>query len=359
MGFFSKTTPSSSSTKCSFHVESIEDEKATTEMTVKAHRKLANVLSTSDVQTFKKSEVERSISLFFSISGLPRYKRVIRSPEGSNLSIYADSLREKLVVGGMEEEGGGRISFSGSSRDDQSELSFYQRLIERSATRLPQTIRSCETLRPLCVSMDSPKSSDNFTRIRTPFKSTLSESRLVKKPTYKPYTIEDYRSLPIPKPDRSLGPDKEEILAKREWLMRRRSYGDSVSERNRQQILHTAQRFKSRRIAPRKCFLPSLKHRDTDLKIHTNSSITEKTVNESNDNVERKNHLNRSTKILISKKSTPNSSRKSKKQDKSVKRSINLNSSDHFEDSYLDSLQQRHLREKELVDKLIRQAITS
>lgn len=114
----------------------------------------------------------------------------------------------------MEEGGGGRISFSDFSRDDQSELSFYRRLIERSATRLPRTTRSCETVRSLRISTDSAKSSDNFPRIRTSFKSSASESRLSEKPTYKPYTIEDYQSLPVPKPDRSLGPDKEEVLAK-------------------------------------------------------------------------------------------------------------------------------------------------
>ncbi|XP_043672948.1 uncharacterized protein LOC122631378 isoform X2 [Vespula pensylvanica] len=345
--FLKKIVPSP--TKCSFHVE----EEATTEMTVKVDRKLANVIPTSNVQTFKKPEVSY-LEAYRRRLSLPRYRHTIRSPEGLSLSIYGDS--EELD---MEEGGGGRISFSGFSRDDQSELSFYQRLIERSATRLPRTTRSCETVCSLRISTDSAKSSDNFPRIETPFKSSVSESRLAEKPTYKPYTIEDYRSLPIPKPDRSLGPDKEEILAKREWLMRRRSYGDSVSERNRQHILHTAQRFKSRRIAPRKCFLPSLNHRNTDPKTHTNSSITEKKVNGRSDSVERKNHSNRPAKFVISKKSTTNSSRKIKKQGKSTNCCIPLNSSNHFEDSYLDSLRQRHLHEKELVDKLIKQAISS
>ncbi|KAF7397848.1 hypothetical protein HZH68_009070 [Vespula germanica] len=315
--FLKKIVPSP--TKCSFHV----DEEATTEMTVKVDRKLANVIATSNVQTFKKSEVSY-LEAYRRRLSLPRYRHTIRSPEGLSLSIYGDS--EELD---MEEGGGGRISFSGFSRDDQSELSFYQRLIERSATRLPRTTRSCETVRSLRISTDSAKSSDNFPRIETPFKSSVSESRLAEKPTYKPYTIEDYRSLPIPKPDRSLGPDKEEILAK------------------------------SRRIAPRKCFLPSLNHRNTDPKTHTNSSITEKKVNGRSDSVERKNHSNRPAKFVISKKSTTNSSRKIKKQGKSTNCCIPLNSSNHFEDSYLDSLRQRHLHEKELVDKLIKQAISS
>ncbi|XP_046823510.1 uncharacterized protein LOC124426171 [Vespa crabro] len=345
--FLKKVVPSP--TKCSFHV----DEEATTEMTVKVNRKLGNVIPTSNVQTFKKPEISY-LEIHRRRLSLPRYRHTIRSPEGLSLSIYGDS--EELD---MEEGGGGRISFSDFSRDDQSELSFYRRLIERSATRLPRTTRSCETVRSLRISTDSAKSSDNFPRIRTSFKSSASESRLAKKSTYKPYTIEDYRSLSVPKPDRSLGPDKEEILAKREWLMRRRSYGDSVSERNRQHILHTAQRFKSRRIAPRKCFLPSLNHRNTDPKIHKNSSITEKKVNGRSDSVERKNHSNRLAKLVISKQSTTNSSRKIKKQGKSTSCYSPLNSSNHFEDSYLDSLRQRHLHEKELVDKLIKQAISS
>ncbi|XP_047355868.1 uncharacterized protein LOC124951471 isoform X1 [Vespa velutina] len=345
--FLKKVVPSP--TKCSFHV----DEEATTEMTVKVNRKLGNVIPTSNVQTYKKPEISY-LEIHRRRLSLSRYRHTIRSPEGLSLSIYGDS--EELD---MEEGGGGRISFSDFSRDDQSELSFYRRLIERSATRLPRTTRSCETVRSLRISTDSAKSSDNFPRIRASFKSSASESRLAKKSTYKPYTIEDYRSLSVPKPDRSLGPDKEEILAKREWLMRRRSYGDSVSERNRQHILHTAQRFKSRRIAPRKCFLPSLNHRNTDPKIHKNSSITEKTINGRSDSVERKNHSNRPAKLVISKQNTTNSSRKIKKQGKSTNCYSPLNSSNHFEDSYLDSLRQRHLHEKELVDKLIKQAINS
>lgn len=48
--------------------------------------------------------------------------------------------------------------------------------------------------------------------------------------------------------DGSSGSFRGCLLLQREWLMRRRSYGDSVSERNREQILHRARRLKVRRV---------------------------------------------------------------------------------------------------------------
>lgn len=82
-------------------------------------------------------------------------------------------------------------------------------------------------------------------------------------------------------------------------------------------------------------------------------------VNGRSDSVERKNYSNRPAKLVISKKSTTNSSRNNKKQGKLTNGCIHLDSSNHFKDSYLDSLRQRHLHEKELVDKLIKQVISS
>lgn len=46
------------------------------------------------------------------------------------------------------------------------------------------------------------------------------------------------------------------LLLQREWLMRRRSYGDSVSARNREQILQRTRRLKVRDISVRFDGLP-------------------------------------------------------------------------------------------------------
>ncbi|XP_043267737.1 uncharacterized protein [Venturia canescens] len=65
--------------------------------------------------------------------------------------------------------------------------------------------------------------------------------------SYKPYGIEDYKNLSVPSPDRSLGPDRHAMEKKGEWLMRRRTYGDSVSALNRQRILRRAEKLKNSR----------------------------------------------------------------------------------------------------------------
>lgn len=136
-------------------------------------------------------------TVFFLFSGIQRRPR-IRSPEDSTLSICGDSQPRELS---LDE---GRSSLPGTSRDDSSELSFYRRFIEGHVTRTTHSTRSCEM----------------------PYRGILSNSFLPgeqcehsgldksKKPGYRPYTIEEYRSLSVPRPDRSLGPDKDEIQAK-------------------------------------------------------------------------------------------------------------------------------------------------
>lgn len=136
------------------------------------------------------------------LSDIPRYPR-IHSPEGSTLSICGDSQLEELS---LDE---GRSSLPGTSRDDSSELSFYRRFIEGHATHMTRTRRSCEILRrgifPNTVSPQREHS--------------VSDSKL-KKPTYRPYTIEEYRSLSVPRPDRSLGPDKDEVQIKVRFVIK-------------------------------------------------------------------------------------------------------------------------------------------
>lgn len=100
----------------------------------------------------------------------------------------------------------GCSSLPGTSRDD-SELSFYRRFVEDHAVRVTRecTRRSCEILRHGITS--------NTVSLEEQCERSVSDSKL-KKPTYRPYTIEEYRSLSVPRPDRSLGPDKDEVQAK-------------------------------------------------------------------------------------------------------------------------------------------------
>lgn len=139
-----------------------------------------------------------SLSLFFLFSDNPKYPP-IQSPEGSTLSICGDSQLEELS---LDE---GRSSLPGTSRDDSSELNFYRRFVEDHAARVTSIGRSCEILRKgISPNADSPGAQRE---------RSVSDSKL-KKPMYRPYTIEEYRSLSVPRPDRSLGPDKDEVQIK-------------------------------------------------------------------------------------------------------------------------------------------------
>ncbi|XP_011863885.1 PREDICTED: uncharacterized protein LOC105559869 isoform X2 [Vollenhovia emeryi] len=144
---------------------------------------------------------------------VPWYPR-IQSPKGSALSICGDSRLDEL----SPDEG--RSSLPGTPRDDSSELSFYRRFVEGHATHVTRTGRSCELLRRGTL--------PNTVSPRPQRERSVSDSKL-KGPTYRPYTIEEYRSLSVPRPDRSLGPDKDEV------------------------------QIKSRRAIAQKCFLPPLK----------------------------------------------------------------------------------------------------
>lgn len=135
-------------------------------------------------------------TVFFLFSGIQRRPR-IRSPEDSTLSICGDSQSRELS---LDE---GCSSLPGTSRDDSSELSFYRRFIEGHVTRTHST-RSCE------IPHRGIRSNISFPGEQCEH----SGSDKSKKPGYRPYTIEEYRSLSVPRPDRSLGPDKDEIQAK-------------------------------------------------------------------------------------------------------------------------------------------------
>lgn len=139
----------------------------------------------------KNYNCHASFFLFLDILKCPH----IRSPEGSTLSICGDSQLEELS---LDE---GRSFLPGTSRDDSSELSFYRRFVEDHAACIS---RSCEMSR-----RETP--SNVFSGVKC--ERSVSDSKL-KKPKYRPYTIEEYRSLSVSRPDRSLGPDKDEIQAK-------------------------------------------------------------------------------------------------------------------------------------------------
>ncbi|XP_033216872.1 uncharacterized protein LOC117172772 isoform X2 [Belonocnema kinseyi] len=164
-------------------------------------------------------------------------KQCIFSPEGSTLSICGDSLHERHLT---DVDSRGSSSTSG---DDQSELSFYRRLMEQNLQE-PRTGRSCETLD--CANLQNQPVEIGFYRDK-PVSSSISDSKLRssrRSISYQPYTIEDYKTLSVPRADRSLGPDQVEVEKKRVWLMRRKSYGDMASARNRQNIALYARKHK-------------------------------------------------------------------------------------------------------------------
>ncbi|CAK9809988.1 hypothetical protein ANTQUA_LOCUS6259, partial [Anthophora quadrimaculata] len=341
-------------------------------MPMRPDKKLGNVLAPK-IQPARKPR--SYLELYRRRFSGPQYN--VRSPEGSTLSVCGDSEREQL-----SDDDTGSLA---TPRDDQSELSFYRRIIEGSTDPLAPVTRSIETvhLRELQGTNISSTCSNGA-------KQDQSGDKSKKGLGYRPYTIEEYKTLPIPKLDRSLGPDKVEMQAKvrlflfllcpyilREWLMRRRSYGNSVSARNRQRILllqahrhklqaatttRTGQELRIRgREKPRdgiaeKCFLPPLKDQEVDAKTQSNTlrSMTsddqetiEKSSNMNSDRCFKKNHNIRKI----------SSSRRSKKFERTSSFCSSLNSYDIIEDSYLESLRQRHLYEKEMVDRIINQAL--
>ncbi|XP_070510445.1 uncharacterized protein, partial [Cardiocondyla obscurior] len=323
---------------------------------MRADKKLSNVLTLwrrkGPAKTTSYSELYRRRF------NMPRYPR-IQSPEGSTLSVCGDSRLEELS---LDE---GRSSLPGTSRDDTSELSFYRRFVEGHAAHVTCTKRSCEIFRRGTLS--------NTVSRKAQCERSVSESKL-KKPTYRPYTIEEYRSLIVPIPDRSLDPDTAEVQTKREWLMRRRSYGDSVSARNREQILQRTRRFKSRRAVAQKCFLAPLKdwnaaaskqQRFEDHRRWITSSRLSQNHESSRmpgtNNVTQKNLSKRLVKCqdeeITANEVSP--SRVSETLGKTTSSGLSLISYASHEDSYLEASQQRHMLEKELADRLMRQTLNS
>ncbi|RLU26728.1 hypothetical protein DMN91_000525 [Ooceraea biroi] len=232
----------------------------------------------------------------------------IRSPEGSTLSICGDSQLEDLS---LDE---GHTSLPATSRDDSSEFSFYRRFLEAHIDHAEILVRSCE-LRSSCETVAK-------------FPDSVSDSKL-KRSGYRPYTIEEYRSLSVSRPDRSLGPDKDEMLTK------------------------------SRRAIAQKCFLPPLK--DRDAAVAAASKDREKS---------RIPEMDDATQECLSKRPTGSSAKRAAAAEASSSRktgllgntaspaSSSLISGVSLEDPYLKTLQQRHLRERELADRLMRQTLS-
>ncbi|XP_043520743.1 uncharacterized protein LOC122534300, partial [Frieseomelitta varia] len=306
-------------------------------MSMKPNKKLGNVLAPKVQQARKpRSYLELYRRRF---SG-PQYKA--RSPEGSTLSVCGDSEREELTDDDTRS--------LATPRDDQSELSFYRRIIEGSTDPLASANRSAKTVRrPTFQDTNTIFSSSNTAKYSAP------DDKSKKSLGYKPYTIEEYKTLPIPKLDRSLGPDKIEMQAKREWLMRRRSYGNSVSARNRQRILLQAYRTKTRDAVAEKCFLPPLKDQEVDAKMQ-DDSMCSTIIEDRGSTIQTHSDTNggRYSKKNICKVS---SSRRSKKFERTSSFCSSLNSYGIIEDSYLESLRQRHLYEKEMIDRIINQTL--
>ncbi|XP_060824213.1 uncharacterized protein LOC132911525 isoform X1 [Bombus pascuorum] len=308
-------------------------------MAMKTDKKLGNVLAPKVQQARKPCSY---LELYRRRFSGPQYK--VRSPEGSTLSVCGDSEREELSDDDTRS--------LATPRDDQSELSFYRRIIEGSTDPAALANRSTKTVRGSAFQdTNSIFCSSKMAKHNTSDDKSKSLG-------YRPYTIEEYKTLSIPKLDRSLGPDKVEMQAKREWLMRRRSYGNSVSARNRQRILLQAHRIKTKDTTAEKCFLP-LKDQQIDAKIQDDSisstifedqEVAQKRIDIDGDRYSKKNRD-------VCKK--PSSRRSSKKFERTSSFCSSLNSYDIIEDSYLESLRQRHLYEKEMVDRIINQTLCS
>ncbi|XP_032681719.1 uncharacterized protein LOC116849053 isoform X2 [Odontomachus brunneus] len=168
---------------------------------MKADKKLGNVLASWTWRPTRTSSYSELYRRRFDIS---RYSQHIRSPEGSTLSICGDSQLEELS---LDED---RSSLPATSRDDSSELSFYRRFIEGHAEFATRTALSC-------VLASDPRLANNTV---FPGVSRAAGERCIadgkpKGPTYRPYTIEEYRSLSVSRPDRSLGPNKDEVQMKK------------------------------------------------------------------------------------------------------------------------------------------------
>lgn len=151
----------------------------------------------------RKVRFALTLLLFFLFLDIPKYLRHIRSPEGSTLSICGDSQLQELSL----DEGGS--SLPATSRDDSSELSFYRRFLEGHAELATCTALSCVVI----LRQEPPNNAVVSGVARTADKQSVADGK-PKGPTYRPYTIEEYRSLSVPRPDRSLGPDKDEVQTK-------------------------------------------------------------------------------------------------------------------------------------------------
>ncbi|KYQ49857.1 hypothetical protein ALC60_11032 [Trachymyrmex zeteki] len=142
----------------------------------------------------------------------------------------------------------------------------------------------------------------------------------------------------------------------REWLMRRRSYGDSVSARNREQILQRSRRFKvrSRRAIAQKCFLPPLKDWDATASKNRESSRILET-----NNVTQESLLKHP--VMYPKKRITTDETSSFRESEMFEKTLSFDSSFNLYASCedLETLQQCHLDETKLADRLMRQTLNS
>lgn len=171
-------------------------------------KRFENVFASSRVQNsdryfnFKpvgwRTSGPRCIFRFSLFADGPQYK--VRSPEGSTLSVCGDSEREEL----SDDDTRSLVT----PRDDQSELSFYRRIIEGSTDPTALANRSTKTVR------GSAFQDTNTIFCSSKMAKHNTSDDKSKSLGYRPYTIEEYKTLSIPKLDRSLGPDKVEMQAK-------------------------------------------------------------------------------------------------------------------------------------------------
>lgn len=142
----------------------------------------------NEIPTFRALILRKRLR--FNTAGVPIAPRVY-SPEGSTLSTLGDTSYESIPDVGSRPP-------TSTPRDDQSELSFYRRLIQQ-----PRTTRSCE------ADQRRIGANDRMNSVSECFLGTDK-----RRPSYRPYSIRDYECLTVPPADRSLGPDPVETRTK-------------------------------------------------------------------------------------------------------------------------------------------------
>ncbi|XP_046430852.1 uncharacterized protein LOC124184795 [Neodiprion fabricii] len=303
---------------------------------MKNDKKLGTVLTPPVVEA--KTKAKSYLEQYRERIGVPSQGR-IRSPEGSMLSVFGDTCQDSVSNVDSRPP-------SGTPRDDQSELSFYRRLIRHQ----PRTTRSYDPEQRITATNDWLKSVSDYGL-------SLSEHR---RRSYRPYSVTDLKSLTVPRADRSLGPDTAETRAKLETLTRRIEYGDLASSRNRKNLCRIFELRKCRRTNARQRTVgfPLVGLDDAASERATESKVEPEKAGDEEKKTRRSCHSRRkelSQSTVAEHTSHPKGSPKA--FETAVKRSSRISLGDNANSSSLEDLQRRHQNEKRIIDMMINRTL--